>query len=188
MSVTAEQLQRSFDELVRERTGSDAQSQALIYEDLKRIAHRVSGRVNTGETLQTTALLHEAWLQLKGADTSGVEDRQRFMALAATIMHRIAVDHIRERVALKRGGDAPHVSFDEAWQSAADGEPDGLILRLHEGLEELKAFAVKIRQTHSSSLSRLSVKGPDLRNPSRYAFNNSSMPSTISRCFVRVSL
>lgn len=146
MSVTVGQLQSSFVELVLERTGSDAQHQALIYEDLKRIAHRVSGRVNTGETLQTTALLHEAWLKLKDADTSALESRRRFMGLAATIMHRIAVDHIRERVAQKRGGDVQHLSFDEAWQRAGDGEPDGLIMGLHEGLEALKEFAPELAE------------------------------------------
>lgn len=141
MSVAAEELQSAFSRLALEQTGSDEQRQALVYEDLRRIAHRVSGKVNTGETLQTTALLHEAWMRLGGVDTSAIEDKRQFMALAATVMHRVAVDYIRERVAKKRGGDVQKISFDEAWQQAEGGQPDQLVLSLHEGLEKMKTFA-----------------------------------------------
>lgn len=146
MSVTPERLESSFGELMLARTGSDAQRQALIYGDLKRIAHRVNGNVNPGPTMQTTALLHEAWARLVGVDVSSVEDRSQFMALAATVMHRVAVDHIRERLAKKRGGDVPKISFDEAWQQAANGEPDQLVLNLHEGLKQLEQFAPELAE------------------------------------------
>jgi len=144
MSVTAEILQSTFSDLALEQTGSDEQRQALIYADLKLIAHRISGKLNTGDTLRTTALLHEAWIRLDGVDPDTIETRRHFMALAATVMHRVAVDHIRGRVAQKRGGDRQQVSFEDAWQQAKADQPDQLILNLHEALEEMKQFAPEL--------------------------------------------
>lgn len=146
MSVTAARLQEVFDELALELTGSNAQRQALVYHDLKQIARRISGRVQPGYTLQTTALLHEAWERLAGADLADVAERQQFMALAATIMHRVAVDHVRERVAQKRGGNVVKIPLDEAWQQADDGQPDELILQLHDGLSRFAEFAPDLAQ------------------------------------------
>jgi len=146
MSVTVSQLQTMFDTLALEQTGSDAQRQALLYQELKQIARRVSGKVQPGQTFQTTAILHEAWERLSGADLSDVEHRRQFMAMAATIMHRVAVDHVRARVSKKRGGDVIKVPLEEAWQKADGTEPDALVLGLHEGLERLAEFAPELSQ------------------------------------------
>ena len=141
MSVTATQLESRFAELALERTGSDTQRRAMVYADLKRIAHRVSGRVNPGDTLQTTALLHEAWLQLAEVDTSELESRNQFLGMAATVIHRIAVDHVREKTALKRGGDWQRVPFETAQALADQGQPDELVLSLHEAIERIRHAA-----------------------------------------------
>ncbi len=146
MSLTAEQLQEAFEAVALETTGSRLQQQALIYDDLKRIARWVTGRVVSGETLRTTALLHEAWMRIHDSDQSSIESKQQFMSWAATIMHRVAVDHIRARAAKKRGGDLKQIPFDEAQQLAQTDQPDALILHLHEGLEAMKQFSPSLAE------------------------------------------
>ncbi|MEM9531672.1 MAG: ECF-type sigma factor [Pseudomonadota bacterium] len=141
MSVSADRLRQVFEAVALERTGSRGQREALIYQDLKLIARRISGKVQPGATLATTALLHEAWERLAGADLSEIHQKRQFLALAATIMHRVAVDHVRGRVSKKRGGGSARVPLDEAWQQADNGEPDELLLQLHEGLTQLKKLA-----------------------------------------------
>ncbi|MEM1089314.1 MAG: ECF-type sigma factor [Pseudomonadota bacterium] len=141
MSINPDQLHKVFETVALERTGSHGQREALIYQDLKLIAKRVSGRVQPGATLATTALLHEAWERLAGTDLSAVRQRRQFLSLAATIMHRVAVDHVRKRVSRKRGGHASRISLDLAWQQASAGDPDELLLQLHDGLIELKKLA-----------------------------------------------
>ena len=146
MSVSVSNLQTMFERLALEQTGSDAQRQALLYQELKQIARRVSGKVQPGQTFQTTAILHEAWERLDGADLSEIHHRRQFMAMAATIMHRVAVDHVRARVSKKRGGDVVKVPLEEAWQKADGAEPDELVLALHEGLKRLMEFAPSLAQ------------------------------------------
>ena len=141
MSVSDTALQDMFCQLALERTGGDAQRQALVYNDLKRMARRVSGSMQLGVTLQTTALLHEAWARLAQADLSELTERRQFMGMAATVMHRIAVDHVRARSSQKRGGDRRFVAFEEAWQQAVNGEPDDLVVGLHEALTALQEVA-----------------------------------------------
>jgi RNA polymerase sigma factor (TIGR02999 family) len=86
---------------------------ALIYGELKRLAHRIrSGRA--GETLNTTALVHEAYVKLASSAALEVRDRSHFFAIAARAMRQILVDTARRRVAQKRGGEAAFVTFDEA--------------------------------------------------------------------------
>lgn len=86
----------------------------LVLDELRRIAHRHMAREHVGHTLQTTALVNEAYLRL--VDTKKVEwqDRAHFFALSAEMMRRILVDHARARDRLKRGGAAQKVSLDEA--------------------------------------------------------------------------
>lgn len=81
----------------------------IVYEELRRIASRAMRREAAGHTLQTTALVHEAYLKLTGAPAEGGprarwHNRQQFFAVAAQAMRRILVDHARERDAQKRGG------------------------------------------------------------------------------------
>ncbi len=91
----------------------------IVYEELRRIAARTMRREAPGHTLQTTALVHEAYLKLVGEPARGGErgawrNRQQFFAVAAQAMRRILVDHARERDAQKRGGGAPRLPLDEA--------------------------------------------------------------------------
>lgn len=85
-----------------------------VYDELRRLAHVVRGG-RAGDTLNTTALVHEAYLKLASAKTLEVRSRPHFFALAARAMRQILVDAARRRLAQKRGGDSPPtVTLDES--------------------------------------------------------------------------
>lgn len=85
----------------------------LIYNDLRQRAHRQMGRERRGHTLQTTAVVHEAYLRLMGAAPVDWESRNHFFAIAARMMRRICVDHARAKRSQKRGGADRSVTFEE---------------------------------------------------------------------------
>ena len=86
----------------------------LVYAELKRIARRHLFREADGHILQTTALVHEAYLKMVSGPTARWQDRAHFFAVSSQQMRRILVDAARSRLRKKRGGDAPVVSLDEA--------------------------------------------------------------------------
>lgn len=86
----------------------------IVYSELRRIAHRYMHREHPGHTLQTTALVNEAYLRLIDASQVRWQDRAHFFAVSAQLMRRILVDFARSRRYLKRGGGARNISFDEA--------------------------------------------------------------------------
>jgi len=90
----------------------------IVYQELHRLARRYMRGERTGHSLQTTALVNEAYLRLVDYNRMQWQDRAHFFAVSAQLMRRILVDHAR-RQNLKRGARAPHVSLDEA---AAVGE------------------------------------------------------------------
>jgi len=107
----------------------------LVYKELHRIAHRYISRGQRGYTLQTTALVHEAYLRLIDVKSVRWQNRAHFLAVAAQSMRRILVDLARARHNLKRGGRAPQVSLDEAL--VATSERSGDLLALDEALGRL---------------------------------------------------
>jgi RNA polymerase sigma factor (TIGR02999 family) len=109
----------------------------LVYEELRRVAHRRLAGERTGHTLQTTALVHEAYGRLAEADLPW-QDRAHFFALAARTMRRILVDYARSRLAAKRGGGAEAVPLDQLTVELSAGGEDAEILALHEALEALE--------------------------------------------------
>jgi RNA polymerase sigma factor (TIGR02999 family) len=109
----------------------------LLYDELHRIAHRELRR-RGGGSLRTTGLIHEAYLKLVDQTRIEVQDRAHFLALAATAMRHIVIDHARSRQALKRGGDWRQISFDDA-ALAAEQRP-GSLLALDQALERLERF------------------------------------------------
>lgn len=129
--------------LVQWRQGDQAALDALlplVYDDLRRIASRHMASERAGHTLQPTALVHEAWLQI--ADAAGVEwqDRAHFLAIASRLMRQILVHHARSHNADKRGSGAPRVELSEAFDTPAsspNGDCDLLALDL--ALEKLAA-------------------------------------------------
>jgi RNA polymerase sigma factor (TIGR02999 family) len=85
----------------------------IVYEELRRLAHQHMRGERAGHPLQTTALVHEAYLRLAGIDAPRGRDRAHFFALAATLMRRVLVDYARERGREKRGGGLRVGSLDE---------------------------------------------------------------------------
>jgi len=107
----------------------------LVQPELHRLAHYYMGREAIGHTLQTTALLNEAYLQLVDDPKRSWQNRTHFVAAAAQLMRRIMVDHARERRALKRGGGALKVSLDDA--ALVTERRSEELLALDEALEKL---------------------------------------------------
>jgi RNA polymerase sigma factor (TIGR02999 family) len=107
----------------------------LVQPELHRLAHHYMGREAIGHTLQTTALLNEAYLQLVDDPKRSWQNRTHFVAAAAQLMRRIMVDHARERRALKRGGGALKVSLDDA--ALVTERRSEELLALDEALQEL---------------------------------------------------
>jgi RNA polymerase sigma-70 factor (ECF subfamily) len=94
-----------------------------VYEELRRLAHRYMEGERRGHTLQTTALVNEAYLRLVGYNRMRWQDRAHFFAVSAQVMRRILVDHAR-RHNVKRGAGVQHVDLDEAAVVARDPTAD----------------------------------------------------------------
>ena len=108
----------------------------IVYEELRRLAHHYMRAEREGHTLQTTALVNEAYLRLAGIDGLRWRDRAHFFAMAATLMRRVLVDYARQRGRDKRGAGVSVTSLEEdaiAPQAAVD------IVALDEALERLAA-------------------------------------------------
>jgi RNA polymerase sigma factor (TIGR02999 family) len=109
----------------------------LVYEELRRLAAAQMSREAAGHTLQPTALVHEAWLQLVGAGERTWKNRAHFFGAAADAMRRILIDNARRKSALKRGGDQERVAIEELEITAAI--LDEHILMIDEALQRLEA-------------------------------------------------
>jgi len=108
----------------------------LVYDELRRRARSYLRKERNGHTLQTTALVHEAYLKLVEQKEVTWESRNHFFAIAATLMRRILVDHARHKHRDKRGGKAADLSLDEALTVAVGGV-DIDLLALDEALDRL---------------------------------------------------
>jgi RNA polymerase sigma factor (TIGR02999 family) len=86
---------------------------ALVYDKLIEVARIQRRRQPSTETLNTTALVHEAFIKLFGSESRDFNDRAHFMAVAATAMRQILIGHARRKAALKRGAGQAHASFEE---------------------------------------------------------------------------
>jgi RNA polymerase sigma factor (TIGR02999 family) len=128
----------------------------LLYDELHRLAERAMADEPVGHTLQPTALVHEAWLRLVGAD-AGWQSRAHFFGAAARAMRRVLVDHARGKARLKRGAGAARVELDQAL--LAGGEPDLDLVALDEALDRLEAHdARKSRVVHLRSFAGLTLE------------------------------
>ncbi|HEV7394949.1 MAG TPA: sigma-70 family RNA polymerase sigma factor [Pyrinomonadaceae bacterium] len=108
----------------------------LIYNELRRLAHNFLYSERTGHTLQTTALVHEAYLKLSDQKSARWQNRAHFFAIAAQAMRRILIDSARSHAAEKRGGAREKVSLDDAPEISS--EPDKNLLALDEALNRLQ--------------------------------------------------
>jgi len=107
----------------------------LVYDELRRVAAHKMAHEAPGQTLQPTALVHEAWLHLGGDQQPTWENRAHFFGAAAEAMRRILVDRAREKQAIKRGGDLKRVDLDAV--ELASPMPDDELLALDEALDRL---------------------------------------------------
>jgi RNA polymerase sigma factor (TIGR02999 family) len=110
----------------------------LVYSELHRMARQFMHRENPGNSLQATALLHEAYLRLVNVEDVNWQDRAHFFAVSARMMRRIVVDAARARRTEKRGGDVVRVDLDGSCDAIADRGSD--LIALDDALEALAEF------------------------------------------------
>jgi RNA polymerase sigma factor (TIGR02999 family) len=110
----------------------------IVYEELRRQAARYLRRERPDHTLQTTALIHEAYVRLVDQKEVRWQNRAHFFGVAAQMMRRILVDHARKDQALKRGGPAAELPLEET--AAVSGVPDMNLVALDEALTRLAAM------------------------------------------------
>jgi len=110
----------------------------LVYDELRRLArHHLAGE-GQEQTLNTTALVHEAWLRLVRVKDTHWQDRAQFFGLCAQLMRRILVDHARARLRARRGGGAPRVPLEEALLVSEARSPS--LVALDDALTALSAL------------------------------------------------
>jgi RNA polymerase sigma factor (TIGR02999 family) len=108
----------------------------VLYNELRRLARSRLSAGGRHTLLDTSALVHEAFLRMQNGAGAAIKDREHFMAYAATTMRSIIIDFVRRRGADRRGGGAEHVTLDTA--AASDlGAADDEILAVHDALETL---------------------------------------------------
>lgn len=133
------------------RGNSKATAELLVqvYNELRGLASRKMSRERPGQTLQPTALVHEAWLRLVSAKNPEFENRAHFFSAAAEAMRRILIDRARRKLAQRHGGGNVAESFDEVEFVTAG--PDEQLLAVHDALDKLameyprQAELVKLR-------------------------------------------
>lgn len=149
----------------------------LVYEELRRLAAAKLARESPGQTLQATALVHEAYLRLLGPGGSSWNSRGHFFAAAAEAMRRILVENARRKATVRAGGGQHRVDLDEIEPAIRD--PDVDLLALNEALDRLeskdsrKAQLVKLRYfaglTNAEAAEALGVSTSTADNDWAYA-------------------
>ena len=131
----------------------------LVYDEIRRMAHRYLTRERNGHTLQTTELVNEAYMRLLGAQSIDWQNRAHFFGVTAQVMRRILIDHARRRHYAKHGGDARHVSLENA--AVMTSERASELIVLDEALTELaridprKSRVVELRYFGGLSLEEI---------------------------------
>ena len=151
----------------------------LVYEELRRLAAAKMANEPAGQTLQATALVHEAWLRLIGPGDQHWNSRGHFFGAAAEAMRRILVDRARKKARLRHGGNLEMVDLDHVTLAAEDS--DDTVLAIHDALDRLAAESphhaeiVKMRYfaglDHTEIAQALGVSEPTVRR--KWAFARS---------------
>jgi RNA polymerase sigma factor (TIGR02999 family) len=150
----------------------------LVYDELRKLAAHKMASEKPGQTLQPTALVHEAWLRLGGGDAPDFQNRAHFIGTAAEAMRRILIERARRRMAAKRGGGAEPVDLDEV-EIPSPASSDDELLAVNEALEKLaaldprKAELVKLRyfvgMTFEEAATTLGIAVPTAKQWWAYA-------------------
>ena len=145
----------------------------LVYEELRLLAARKLSQERPGQTLQATALVHEAYIRLGGSETQNGSDRGHFFAAAAEAMRRILVERARRKQSLKRGGGRRRVSLDDS-DIVVEG-PSIDIIALDEAITKLAerddglAELVKLRYFAGLTLEQVAkIQGISQRTAGSY--------------------
>ncbi|MFK7735495.1 MAG: ECF-type sigma factor [Pirellulaceae bacterium] len=148
--MTASDVTQVLMQVQAGRDGASERLLTMLYDELRELAAAKLRREKPGQTLQATALVHEAYLRLtEGQNQDSWDSRHHFFASAAEAMRRILIDNARRKNALKRGGDLQQASIDLDQSPAS--EADVALLDLDEALEKLEdhddqaASLVKLR-------------------------------------------
>jgi RNA polymerase sigma factor (TIGR02999 family) len=151
----------------------------LVYNELRKLAAHKMAAESPGQTLQPTALVHEAWLRLAGDEGARFANRAHFIASAAEAMRRILIERARSKKRLRRGGDRQRVDLESV--TVAMDDPDEIVLAMHEALDRLekrdplKARIVKLRyfvgMSHEEIATALGLAEPTVRR--HWAFTRS---------------
>ena len=112
----------------------------LVYRELHRMASRYLSHERSDQTLQSTALVHEAFLKLVDQRRVDWQSRSHFFGLAARLMRRILVDHARHAHRVKRGGEWQKIQLDDAPEQGASGPDPADLITLDRAMEELEQF------------------------------------------------
>ena len=131
-------------QLLDRATAGDAQAASqlmpLVYDELRRLAASYLRRERKGQTLQATALVHEAYVRLIGPGDRPWTSRTHFLAIAALSMRQVLVDRARRRAAAKRGGDAQRLTLDDAMLAAPEAGEAIDLVALDDALNRLAAL------------------------------------------------
>ncbi|MHC4328836.1 MAG: sigma-70 family RNA polymerase sigma factor [Planctomycetota bacterium] len=145
----------------------------LIYEELRLLAAQKMSRESPGQTLQATALVHEAYLRLVGAEVRNWDNRGHFFAAAAEAMRRILVDNARRKRSMKRGGHRQKMNLSDAFVVIEEPKED--ILAVNEALDKLAgedqklAEVIKLRYFAGLTLDQIAtIMGIGRRTADRY--------------------
>ena len=116
----------------------------LVYQELRQLAAARMARESAGQTLQATALVHEAWLRLFHSQDGVWQNRAHFFAAAAQTMRRILIERARRKMTVKRGERAEHISIEDV--DIAQTMPDERVLLINEALERLQKKDAELAQ------------------------------------------
>jgi len=132
-------LTRVLERVAAGRESPDERLLPLVYDELRGLAQRRMAALPPGQTLQPTALVHEAFLKLVGGRSLAFEGRAHFFGAAARAMRNVLVDEARRRAGARRGGDRARVPIDDVEPADSGGASDPAeIIALHEALGELE--------------------------------------------------
>ncbi len=135
MSATSHEVTQLLNQWSNGDQAALDQLMPLVYGELRQMARRYMARQNPGHTLQTTALINEAFIKLVGQQDKHFQNRAHFFGVAAQAMRHILVDYARSKQYVKRGGDAPVVPLDEALTVSEERAAE--LVALDDALKEL---------------------------------------------------
>ncbi|HMB38418.1 MAG TPA: ECF-type sigma factor [Wenzhouxiangellaceae bacterium] len=123
----------------------------LVYDDLKRLGRAQRWKLGGSVTLQTTALVHEAFIKLRGHAGQTIESRLHFQRLAARVIRQLIVDYARKQLAAKRGGDQARETFEDSYHAAPE-EDLIRVLAIEEAIARVELIDSRLAEVLAASL------------------------------------